>query len=520
MRLVSARLKLISLLLIAAIFCAGCEVPDISEFSKQSAEMTRGIRTGVKDTEGVIKTASERSDLFSDKVRGRLRKDLKEYRSGMKPTLEALDALDAYLEALNALAQANKKSAENSKAVVDSVSNLVTAVSGFTFASSAVNVATGLLTLAEQFRTAKSFKKRVNLAAEIVEGGVTEKLGGDGRPVKDANGKPIFVKACVGEAEDSITKSAGEIKELVAKATEGLKPEELTKIKELEPLSPGERRSQLVAMGKVDGKKLEKLEADISSYKCGVIDLIKFNVKDLKAISGTVSETMLANARDKNRTVLGFYQSIETTDQRIQHELQTILNYKTAVAIVRELEATGGSAQRIQETKISLKHHANDLFVSDGPLKNAIFKMFAQCGDECGNMQRFFEFELCEQCEQSFVAIINGITKTQFDHSNGNIEGILEERAAMLHEQNTKYLEELKRITPVHSVAVAEIKLIADKQDQLDKLLDTSVSALDAWANSHANLRVAVNTRKPLTVGQLASKVREIWSIINPPATD
>jgi hypothetical protein len=55
-----------------------------------------------------------------------------------------------------------------------------------------------------------------------------------------------------------------------------------------------------------------------------------------------------------------------------------------------------------------------------------------------------------------------------------------------------------------------------EKQDQLDALLDSSLSALDAWAETHANLRVAVNTKKPLTVSKLASKVREIWGIINP----
>jgi len=517
MRLVRSRLKLISILVITAILSAGCAVPDISEFAKQSAEMTRGIRTGVKDTESVIKSASERSDLFSDKVRGQLRQNLKDYRTGMKPTLESLDALDAYLEALNALAQANKKSAENSKAVVDSVGNLVTAVSGLTFASTAVNVATGILTVAEQFRTAKSFKKRVNLAAEIVEGGLKEKLDAEGRPILDEKGKPILVKACVGKAEDSITKSSHEIKELVANALAGLTADQL---KGLEPLSPAERRAQLVALGKIDGPKLVKLESDIGSFKCGAIDLIKFNVRDLKEINLSVSGTMLSNAREKNRTILGFYESIEATDRRIQHELETILNYKTLVALIRELEATGGSPQNIQDAKISLKHHADDLFVSDGQLKNDIFKMLGGCGADCGQLQRFLEFELCETCEQNFISIIKSITKAQFDHGNGNIEEILEQRAAVLHDQNTKYLEELKRITPAHSVAIAELKSIGDKQDQLDKLLDTSVSALDAWAKSHANLRVAVNTRKPLTVGQLASKVREIWSIINPAATD
>ena len=109
----SVRLKLLTILLIVTVFGAGCEIPDLTEFTKQSAEMTRGIRTGVKDTEGVIKTASERNDLFSDKSRSKFRQELKSYHEGLKPTLEALDGLDAYLDALNALAQAQKKSTEN-----------------------------------------------------------------------------------------------------------------------------------------------------------------------------------------------------------------------------------------------------------------------------------------------------------------------------------------------------------------------------------------------------------------------
>lgn len=515
--MVNRRLKLVSILLIAAILCAGCAVPDISEFTKQSAEMTRGIRTGVKDTENVLKTASESGDLFSDRVRARLRQDLKDYRTGMRPTVEALDALDAYLEALNALAQANNKSAENSRAAVDAVSNLVTAVSGLTFASPVVNVATGLVTLAEQFRTARDFKKRVNLAAQIVEGGFVEKTNSAGEKVLDEKGKPILVKACTGKAEAEITQSAREVKQLLATAIAELTPAEIEK---LQSLSPPELRAQLVALNKIDGSKLTKLESKISSYQCGVIDLIKFNVRDLKAINLNVSGTMLDNAREKNRTVLGFYQAIETTDRNIQHQLQTILNYKTLAAFIRELKATGGEPQSIVDAKISLKQHAIDLFVHDGQLKNSILDSLAKCGSDCGNMRAFLEFDLCDTCEQAFVGLIKGISDAQFDRSNGHIEAILEERAAVLHDQNTKYLEELKRITPAHSAVVGQLKSMSDKQDQLDKLMDSSLSALDAWARAHANLRVAVNTKKPLTVAQLASKVREIWSIVNPTETN
>jgi hypothetical protein len=511
-----ARLKLIAILLIATIFSAACDVPDISEFTKQSAEMTRGIRKGVKDTETVIKTAAQRADLFSDTTRTRLKKDLKDYQGGMKPTIEALDALDGYLEALNALAQANKKSEENSKAAVNAVTSLVTAVSGFTFASSAVNVATGLVTLAEQFRTSRDFKKRVNLAAQIVEGAYKPKLDAAGNSILDEKGKPISVKACTGKAEDRITRAAGTIKTLVTGAMNGLTDDQR---KELEPMTPHERRVRLKALNRLTDAQYQNItnaESEITSFGCGVIDLIKFNVKDLKEINLNISTRMLSNAREKNRTVLGFYDAIEKTDRRIQHELQTILNYKTQVVFIKELEATSGSPSSILDAKILLKSHADDLFVGDGQLKNDVVQALTQCGAACGNIQNFLDFDLCDTCRDAFVIVINGISKSEFDRSNGHIEKVLEDRAAILSEQNSKYLEELKRITPAHSLVVAELGLIDQKQDQLDQLLEASISALDSWTKTHANLRVAVNTKKTLTVGQLTSKVREIWSIINP----
>ena len=512
------RPHLIAIVLIVAIFSAACEVPDISEFTKQSAEMTRGIRTGVKDTDSVIKTASERSDLFSDKVRGQLRQNLKDYRSGMKPTLESLDALDAYLESLNALAQANKKSGENAKGVVDAVTNLVTSVSGLTFASSAVNVATGLITLAEQFRTAKAFKKRVNLAALIVEGGFNPKLDPDGNPVLDDNGDPIMVKACTAKVEDAITLQAGTVKKLVAAAMESLTADQRT---QLEQLPRSLRRNKLHEWGKInDGERVQIASAEtvINNAKCGVIDLIRFNVKDLKEINSAVSGTMLTNAREKNRTVLGFYEALESTDRKIQRELRTILDYKILVSSIKELEATDATATDVVDAKILLKQHADALFQDDAQLKNDITAALTACGAGCGRMQEFVDFVLCDTdvCKNNFIRVITGMTKPQFDRSNGEIDRVLEARAASLYEQNTKYIEELKRITPAHSVVIGELKAMAQKQDQLDQLLDTSVSALDAWAKSHVNLRVAVNTKKPLSVAQLASKVREIWSIISP----
>jgi len=506
------------LILIVAMFCSACDVPDISEFTKQSAEMTRGIRKGSKDTEGLIKTASARADLYSAATRAKLKTDLKDYQNGIKPTVASLDALDAYLEALNALAQANKKSEENSSAVVASVTNLVTAISGLTFASSAVNVATGLLTLAEEFRTSRDFKKRVNLAAEIVEGRYVEKRNAAGQIVLDAKGKPVMVKACTGQAEESVTRSGKEIKELFADI---LTRAHLTEIQlnTLKPMTPGEKRNQLRAWGKMTGAEHQTIrtaESEIASWGCGVIDFIKFNINDLKEINLALSESMFTNASRNNKTVLGFYKSIEASDKRVQRELEAILNYEGLVSLIRELEATDGSPEAIEEMKLRLKTQLDALFIMDGDLRNSVTRAIAGCGQSCGRMRWFVDYVMCDECKPHMVAILNNISKAQFDRGNGFIEEVLAKRAVVLDDRNVKFLDDLKRITPSHSAVVSELDAIQDKQNDLDALLDSSMSALDTWAETHANLRVALNTRKPLTVAKLTSKVREIWSIIEP----
>ena len=95
--------KIVPIFLIVSILFTACDVPDISEFTTQSAEMTRGIRQGVKNTGDVLKNASERDDLFGDKTRDRFKAEAEKYQRVMNPTLQALDSLDGYLEALNAL---------------------------------------------------------------------------------------------------------------------------------------------------------------------------------------------------------------------------------------------------------------------------------------------------------------------------------------------------------------------------------------------------------------------------------
>ncbi len=532
---------ILTLLLILALLTSACSVPDISEFTKQSAEMTRGIRTSLTDTGKLIKSAAGREDLFSAEARSVLKKESKNFQEAVQPTVAALDALDEYLDALNALAQANAKSGDNAKAVVTSVGNLVTAVSGLTLATSLVNVATGLVAIEEQFRTAKNFKTRVTLAAVIVEGRFDEET-----ETFVENGKtktrPRFVKACGPKAADTLATLGGKISAIVdpmfAPLTEKQKNDlrpldeagKLAKLAEwkrvsddlqaeLARLKPEARRGRLVDLGimtAVQKRSIDESEAAIAQLGCGAIDLIKFNVQELKDINQNISQEIFNQVYRRNKTVLGFYDSLNANDRSIQRELETILNYKSLVSQIRESVALKEDPEQRLHNKIKLKELMDNLFIMDGTIRRDVMAEFDKCGNACADIKALVLFDLCPSCFDQVVDLVNKVDNNEFDSADGLIQPILESRAASLYEQNTRYLDDLKRITPAHSAVITELKAITDKQDQLDGALTASVSALDTWSKTHANLRVAVNSKKPLTVSALASRVREIWAIIDP----
>jgi hypothetical protein len=531
----------VALLLMLALFCSACSVPDISEFTKQSAEMTRGIRTGVTDTGKVIKSAAAREDLLSAETRSELRKQLKNYQEAVQPTIAALDALDEYLDALNALAQANAKSGDNAKAVVASVGNLVTAVSGLTLATTVVNVATGLVALEEQFRTAKNFKTRVNLAAVIVEGRFDEE-----KETFVENGKTKtrtrLVKACGPKAADIVATQGALIRKIVDPIYKPLSEAQKTTLKslddagklaklaewkrvsdelqaELARLKPESRRQRLVSLGIMTANQkssIDEAEAAIAVLGCGAIDLIKFNMRELKDINQNVSQRIFDGVYRRNKTVLGFYDSLNANDRSTQRELKTILNYKSLVAQIRESRALGEDAEERRDNTIKLKELMDNLFIIDGTIRREVLAELDKCGATCADMKAFIVFPLCATCEAQALGLVDAMDGGEFDNADGYIQPVLERRAAELYAENTRYLDDLKRITPAHSAVIDELKTISDKQEQLDSVLSSSIGALDTWAKTHANLRVAVNSKKPLTVSALASRVREIWSIVDP----
>jgi len=515
--------KLLPIVLIVSIFSAACDVPDISKFTEQSTEMTRGIRKGIKDNESLINTASEREDLYSAETIAKLREDLKKYKSAMKPTLGALDALDAYLDALNALAQANKKSGDNAGAAVASVTNLVTAVTGFAVGSSVVNIATGLATLAEQFRTSRDFKKRITLAAEIVEG-VHPVFDENGKPKKDNDGRVILVNTCTEDAREPITKAGATIKRIAEPLLKNLTDAEAKKLRDV----PADQKWKVLnGWGKFKGNEFNEIqnaELTIDRYGCGVINFIKFNIQDLKDINQNVSQSLLANIRDKDSTVFGLHDNLLKSRKDIADKLENIQVAKNLVPRINEYIALNAGSETISSRKVRFKRTLDNLFLLDPPLKAAIIEALNKCGEEkCGKMVELLNKDVTLACDKACVRGLNEdvskIVKTQFDSSTAIILPILDTRRGELSEEDEKYHSDLDHLEPQYNAVTTEIASIKNKRDQLDALLDSSMSALDSWAEAHANLRVTINTNKPLTVAKLASKVREIWAIINPATT-
>lgn len=512
--------KAVTVILITSIFFTACDVPDISKFTEQSAEMTRGIRKGVKDTGDILVLASERADLIQNaEKRKQFLDEAKKFQAVMKPTLSTLDALDAYLEALGTLSQANKKAGENAKAVVDSVGGLVTAVSGITLADTGLKIATGLLTLAEQFRTARSFKKRVNKAAEIVEGRFLKKV-----TYTEENGK-------VKEDVEFIKKCTDDKKDLIEQATIELN----AKIKAIEAddaLSNKEKIDQIKAAKKATDEK-------VYEYGCGVIDLLKFTMKDLQKINKAVMPLLITNLRENHRVTTNFHDSIVENDTTTQRELTAILRYKNLLSLIKEDEYNGVDNTVIVKKKRRAKENLENLFMLDPRMRVDVLdeirekeqekKKELQCTSqdpskpEC--MEDLVSFrckdgEDLDTCDMRLDQLIMRIGTVKFDEGNGYIEPVLADRAKTLYEENEMYLAEKERIKPDYSSVTNEITGMENRQIQLHKLLNASIDALDVWAKTHANLRVAVNTDKTLTVSALAAKVKEIWAIIESEETE
>ncbi|MEO6051552.1 MAG: hypothetical protein ABIP78_09500 [Pyrinomonadaceae bacterium] len=543
-----------------SIFFTACDVPDISEFTTQSVEMTRGIRQGVKDTGDVLKTAAANDGLFEPATIKGFQKYSKEYDTVMKPTLETLDSLDSYVEALNALARANKKSAENSKALVGAFNNLVSSASklviapqaaAFEIPDMALKIGTGTIAAIENFRTAKSFKNRVNAAAEVVEGRYdkTEELVGGKKVV-------TYTKICTDGEKEGIEKigkqyakdladkikvfeEGDEYKELL----EQYKSEKDPKKKEEQKKKIGSKEKSFRDSLKEFSDKTEKdVQNEINKHGCGVIDLLTFTMQDLRRINQDVSKLTEINFVSKNRTTFGLYQGIDTYYERVQNEIKHILRFKTLLKDIRELNVELSKAEAEAEPKaeqkeidslkkkiLNLKNtvwrRLNDIYNLDGQAQTAILAKVTECdapakegqssATTCIGMTKYLTCPGCAD-DKIFDDLVKAIGPKEFSFGSGVIETALNNRALELFAENRGYLTEKERMQPDYERSNGELDKMRQNQKKLDKLLTSSIAALKTWSATHANLRETVNTKKPLSVAVLVAKVKDIWAVLEP----
>jgi hypothetical protein len=508
--------KIVPFLLIISILLSACDVPDISKFTETSGEMTRGIRKGVKDTGGVLETAAASNQLFEKETIAAFKKHSQNYNSTMQPTLDTLNSLDAYLDALNALAQANEKSGENSKAVVESVENLVISASKLVLApteavnipGNVVSIATGLLSAFEQFRTAKSFKSRVNNAAVIVEGRYDEVTG---------------KKICTEEKREALEILGKQLTASLKLIDDSNKPKEVKAL--------------------LKESAIKNFDKDAFKHGCGVIDLLKFTMQDLKKINKLVSELIQRNYRSNNMTTVVLYNRIDVNNSRIQNELSLILEHKNLVAQIKDFEfqyfvkkKEEEKARRKNENVENIviekeklrkeivrrikkdKETIDGVFMLDGQVKEALALEINNCDDgksnvRCAGMMKFIELLSADPDNETNLDLLyNTLPLSNFYTGNSYIESVLDRRKAALFLENRSYLDEKERIKPDYTKTNSELTEMIKKQTQLDGALNSSISALDTWRTTHANLRVTVNTKKTLSVASLVARVKEIWS--------
>lgn len=506
--------KVIPIVLIISILFTGCDVPDISKFTETSAEMTRGIRQGIKDTGETLKTASQREDLFLPETTAKFKTYSGNYTKIMEPTVKTLDALDDYLDMLNALAQANRKSEENAKAAVGAVGNLITTASKlFIFPPSAaadavalpdtvVRISTGLLTVGEQFRTAKSFKDRVNLSARILEG---EYIG---------EGEEL-TKRCTQESKQEIQNASAALTNAIERINNN-------------PRYSADWKAELI--------KREQKSSDLRVFRlgCGVIDLLKFTIQDLKAINTEILELTVANLNEHHDVTLKLKKRFETNNVRLRRGVNQSLIYTELIAEIRDDEneydaktvVTQQEKDILLEKKRSLHEILEQMFKMDTRLKSAILEEVEKCeaDKKCRGMRDFINASKPpNQSRSDFNKNLNRILiqlgKNGFENGNQAIEAALERRQQATVGRYELYRIEEERLKPDYAAVAAEIKEIKNKQTRLNAALDESSETLDVWRQTHAKLRQTLNTKKPFSFARFVSKVKVLMALVEPKAS-
>ncbi|MGI8639878.1 MAG: hypothetical protein ACR2MG_07975 [Pyrinomonadaceae bacterium] len=531
--------KSVPIFLIVSILLTACKIPDISQFTEASAEMTRAIRMGVTETDSILENASNRDDLFGEETES-IQTSLKSYREATAPTLKTLKGLDAYLEALNALATAQKKSGENAEAAVTSVANLAAEVNVIKIPETAIKLGTGLLALAEVLRTERDFKKRVILTERIVNGGSADST----KPcttntfelmeirtrefldtINPENGTKKGSAAIDAKLKDDIKKLDDDIKTLmdeneqiktkIEQATgevliSNLKDKKAEIDDKITVLNEEKKSTQDKAeqkktdlynntFVKLPSAERTNLEKNVGSDSCGVIDLLKINVKYLKKIYNSVATNLYRKTSNKNRILISYHDNVVLNDTRVQRELNDILQYKQKVFELSQyrntitlgiLPTSAETNQEIENKEKEIEQKLNSVYVANSSLQVTIK---GKCQSD----------EVCK-----------GETKNTAPVHQRIINAELDARELFLLDLNKRYTDDLQRINPAYTKVMVDLKQIKDKHQQMLKVFDGILEALDTWGETHSNLRDSLTAKKPFTAARLFSDVRFILATL------
>lgn len=536
--------KIIPLILIVSILFTACDVPDISKFTEASAEMTKGIRQGVKETGGILETLSK-SNISSETAKAAIQENSLNYEKNIAPTLKAIDSLDAYLEALNALALANKKSEENAKALVNSVGNLMTAVSGLQLPETALKLGTVAVTLFNQFKTSRDFKKRVTLVEQIVNGSspdasqpcTVENYSDISRKLRmsldalypEVKAQRVSLEMPLNlqngvDIETEIAKQEKRLKEINQSLSVEIAPNEEDKlvaekdviVKRLKSLRNALERIQKVYDRKtnsLDEKARDEWLEKAGGNFCGVIDIIKLNVDELNNIQQSALILLYSNTDDDNKTLLRYYNNILTNDRRVQSEIGLILDYKNQRERLKELKfrvddptldpnQKKSFEKRKKSVESSVVSTLSDIAVKDDVIKIFVDGKIKESDDLCNSNIKCPKTDNATKERHQQVKLLPVFVDA------------LEAREKVLLAENARLIDELNRVEAQHKSVIDKLDKIKIKQKEMNALFESMNTALDTWGETHASLRLALNTKQILSAARLFSKAKEILEIL------
>lgn len=267
----------------------------------------------------------------------------------------------------------------------------------------------------------------------------------------------------------------------------------------------------------LDEKARDEWLANAGGNFCGVIDIIKLNVEELNNIQQSALILLYSNTEDDNKSLLRYYNNILTNDRRVQSEIGLILDYKNQRERLKELkfrvaepklpgekdEAFEAKKASFQKRMISVESRVvstlDDIAVMDDVIKVLVDGKIKESDDRCNCGQETSKTKIERHRQVKLLPVF---------------VSALEARERELLVENARLIDELNRVETLHKSVTDQLNKIKSKQKEMTSLFESMTAALDTWGETHSSLRVALNTKQPLTAARLFSKAKEILEIL------